>query len=56
MFIIFFERERERERERQAGRQAEREEDTESKAAPGSEQSAQSPMWGLKLTNREMVT
>ena len=47
MFIIF-EREREKERDRVQAGEAQRERETENlKQAPGSELSAQSPMWGL---------
>ena len=48
-FGIYFEREREREREseRESREGAERERETQNlKQAPGSELSAQSPMWG----------
>ena len=53
------ERETERERERQSTSRggAERERETQNpKQVPGSELSAQNPMWGLKPMNREIMT
>ena len=45
-----------RERDRVAGK-GQRERETQNpKQAPGSELSAQSPLWGLKLTNHEIMT
>ena len=53
MFIYF----REREREREKAGEGQREGETQNpKWAPGSELSAQSPMWGLELTECEIMT